>query len=77
MSYIRDMLFNLSLAEVMFTVFFAACVIGSAFTLICVAIRATPDALKDFRAWRLLRKTSIEGQTAWIEGHAQLKRTRE
>ena len=77
MSHIRDMLFNLSQAEVILTVFFASCVVGSAFTLICVAVRATPDTLRDLRAWRLLRKTTMEGHTAWIDGHAPLKRTRD
>ena len=77
MSQIREMLFNLSLPEVIFTVFFAACAIGSAFTLICLAIRATPDALKDFRASRLLRKTSAEQHAAWIDGHVHLKQTRD
>jgi hypothetical protein len=67
-SSIKDVLLMLPLSYAMITIFIAGCAIGGACILAYVAIRALPDALRDFRAFRLERSAVIDTQPVWIKG---------
>ena len=59
---------NAPLSYAMITIFIAGCAIGGACILAYVAIRALPEAFRDFRAFRLERSAVIDTQPVWIKG---------
>jgi hypothetical protein len=71
-SSMREVVLMLPLGYAMITIFIAGCAIGGACILAYVAIRALPDALKDFRAFRLERSAVLDTQPVWTKGHADL-----
>jgi hypothetical protein len=73
---LREMLFSLPMTQVIITVFLVACAIGGLCTVAGMAIRATPEAVRDIRAWLFFRKATIQGQAAWIEGHSRIQQGR-
>jgi hypothetical protein len=68
-SSMREVILMLPLGYAMVTIFIAGCAIGGACILAYVAIRALPDALRDFRNFRLERSAVLDTQPVWIKGH--------
>jgi hypothetical protein len=67
-SYIKGVLLTLPLSYAMITIFIGGCAIAGACILAYVAVCSVPDALRDFRAFRLERSAVIDTQPVWIKG---------
>lgn len=76
-SSMREVILMLPVGYAMITIFVAGCAIGGACILAYVAIRALPDALRDFRAFRLERSAVLDTQPVWTKGHTDLPRRRD
>lgn len=59
MAYVQEFLLALPFLYAVGVVFLAACAVGGACVMIGVAVRAAPEALRDLRAWRAIRKALI------------------
>ncbi|MGZ5090656.1 MAG: hypothetical protein ACXWCY_19570 [Burkholderiales bacterium] len=59
MAYVQELLLTLPFVYAVAVVFLAACAIGGACVMIGVAVRAAPEAMRDLRAWRAIRKALI------------------
>jgi hypothetical protein len=71
-SSMGEVILMLPLGYAMITIFIAGCAIGGACILAYVAIRALPDALRDFRAFRMERDAVLDTQPVWIKRHTHL-----
>ena len=56
----REMLLSLPLSYAMAAVFLTACVLGGLCVLLCVAVTSIPDAIRDVRGSRDVRKAAIK-----------------